>query len=73
MGSCEGLPPWVSGMALSTSLLPGSCIIFAQKVFSFEGDSPLFDFNASCPPEGTRQAWCDASNYQYSFVRACDP
>lgn len=71
-GNCSDCTTWVSGMALSTSVVPGDCVTYDDKRFEFIGNVPIWDFNADCPPEGTRQSWCEASDYQYLYVEPCE-
>jgi hypothetical protein len=69
---CSGATPWVASQGLTTPIPVGGEVSYMNKLFTFAGASPLNDFNAACPPEGSRAAWCDqGSNYMFELVGVC--
>ena len=65
---------WVAGAQLTQPLNMGDELTFNNKVFTYAGNMPLWNFEMQCPPEGTRQPWCeqDSSIYKYTLVGPCE-
>jgi hypothetical protein len=73
-GECATMTEWVAGKQLTAAMAKGDELTYNDKVFTYAGDMPLWNFEAKCPPEGTREAWCDqtSSIYKYTLVGPCE-
>jgi hypothetical protein len=73
-GECATMTEWVAGKQLTAAMNKGDELTYNDKVFTYAGDMMLWNFEAKCPPEGTREAWCDqeSSIYKYTLVGPCE-